>query len=159
MRTLKIVVALLVVVAGLAGCSLFGGGGSSQDEQIQQYLDENAQFTVFLRDDVTDAQRKDVEAALRALPDVAEVAYEDKAAAFQRFAQLYSAEPDLVSQVSKDALPESFRVRMADNAAIRKVRAEDTVKNLPGVNKTVFTCTTVQECREFYAKKPSPQPS
>lgn len=156
---MQIVVAVLLAVAGLAGCSLFGDGAPTQDEQIQKILDENAQFTVFLRDDATEAQRKDVEAALRALPGVTEVSFENQDAAYQRMTELFSANPTFVAEVSKDALPESFEVKMTDIAAVRKIRDEGAVGKLPGVDRPVFTCLDVEECKKRYAPRPSGSPS
>ena len=161
MRTLKIVVALLLAATGLTGCSLFGhDSGQPGDEQIQKILDENASFTVFLRNDATEAQRKDVEAALRALPGFTGVTYLDHDAPYQRMKQLFSAEPSQMPQIDPEHLPESFEVSMTNIAAVRKVRDNDsTVKNLPGVQDVIFTCTTVQECREKYSSRPTAPPS
>jgi cell division transport system permease protein len=160
-RTVKIFVALLLAVTGLAGCGLFGQDpGPSEDEQIQKILDENAMFTVFLDSEATDAQRRDVEASLRALPGFTGLTFTDHDGAYERFQQMYSAEPDSMPEIEPEVLPESFEVRMTDIAAVQKVRDdESTVKNLPGVRDVVFTCTTVQECREKYSPRPTAPPS
>jgi cell division transport system permease protein len=158
-RTLKIVVAVLLVVAGLAGCSLFGHDEPTKEDQLQKVLDDNAQFTVFLRDDATEAQRKDVEAALRALPGVTEVSFENHDEAYRRMTELFSADPTFVAGVEPEALPESFKVKATDVAAIRKIRDEGTVSKLPGVNKPVFTCLDVEECKRMYSPRPSGSPA
>ncbi|AEV86786.1 hypothetical protein ACWT_5768 [Actinoplanes sp. SE50] len=158
-RTVKIIVALLLLVAGSAGCSLFGDDAPTRDEQIQKILDENAEFTVFLRDDATDAQRNDVEAALRALPGVTEVSYVNRDEAYQQMTKLFSADPASVADVSRDALPESFKVKMSDIAAVRQIRDEGTVGKLPGVERAVFTCLDVQECKKMSTPGPTGSPS
>jgi cell division transport system permease protein len=160
-RTLKIVVAVLLAVAGLTGCGLFGGdSGPSQDEQIQKILDENASFTVFLHSDATEAQRKDVEAALRALPGFTGVTFVDHDAAYQRMEQMFSAEPEQLPEIEPEVLPESFEVDMTDIAAVQEVRDDDsTVKTLPGVQEVIFPCTTVPECRAKYTPRPTAPPS
>jgi cell division protein FtsX len=160
-RTLKIVLVLLLAVAGVTGCSLFGGDpGPSEDEKIQQILDESASFTVFLSDDATGAQRDGVEAALRALPGFTGLTFTDHDGAYGRFKQMFSASPDQMPEIEPEVLPESFEVTMTDIAAVRKVRDnEGTVKDLPGVRELVFTCTTVAECREKFSPKPTAPPS
>ncbi|WP_328473116.1 permease-like cell division protein FtsX [Actinoplanes sp. NBC_00393] len=160
MRTLKIFVVLLLAVAGLAGCGLLGqDSGPSEDEQIQKILDENAMFTVFLDSEATEAQRRDVEAFLRALPGFTGLTFTDHDGAYEKFKQVFSAPPDSTLPIGPEALPESFEVRMTDIAAVRKVRDEGVVKNLPGVRDVVVACTTVQECREKYSPRPTAPPS
>lgn len=161
MRTLRIIVALLLAVAGLSGCSLIGDdAGPSEDERIQQILDENASFSVFLTTDATEAQRTDVGAALRKLPGSTAVTYVDQDDAYQRMKQLFSAEPSRMPRIEPEYLPESFEVRMTDIAAVRKARdSESTLKSLPGVQDVVFPCTTVAECREKHSPRPTAPPS
>jgi len=160
-RTLKIVVVLLLAVAGVAGCGLFGHDPVlSEDEQIQKILDDNASFSVLLNADATAAQRQDVEAALRALPGFTGLTFTDHDAAYERMRQMFSAEPSRRPQIEPADLPESFEVRMADIAAVQKVRDDEgSVKNRPGVNDVVFPCTTVAECRQKYSSKPASSPT
>jgi cell division transport system permease protein len=160
-RTLKIVVALLLAVAGPAGCGLLGDDpGQREDEQIQRILDEEASFTVLLSTDATEAQRKDVEAALRALPGFTDITYSDQEATYRRMKQFFSAQPSLMEQLEPENLPASFEVGMTDIAAVRKVRDnESTVRDLPGVEDVTFPCTTVRECRETHSPRPTASPS
>ncbi|MEU4220456.1 permease-like cell division protein FtsX [Actinoplanes sp. NPDC026623] len=161
MRTLKIIVALLVAAAGLTACGLFGDdSGRSQDEQIQQILDENASFTVFLRDDSTKQQHDEVEAALRALPGFTGIVFEDHDAAYRKFQKAFSPMPTAFEDIDPQILPESFEVSMSDIAAVRKVRdTKSTVQSLPGVQDVTFPCLTVRECREMHSPKPTAPPS
>lgn len=161
MRTLKIVVALLLAAVGLVGCGVFGNDPDrSSDERIQQILDENASFTVLLRADVTEAQRRDVEAALRAVPGFKGVTFLDHEAAYRRMREAFSADPSRMPQIEANYLPESFEVSMVDNAAVQRARDDaGTVKNLPGVQDVVFRCTTVPECRAKYSPRPTASPS
>jgi cell division transport system permease protein len=157
----KIVVALLLAVAGLAGCAVFGDDpGPTQDEQIQKILDSYASFTVFLADDATDAEHNDIEAALRALPGTTGVTFSNHDAAYRRMQQLFSAEPSRMPRIDPEYLPETFEVRMTDIAAVQRIRDnESTVKNLPGVQDVIFPCTTVRECREQHSPRPTASPS
>jgi cell division transport system permease protein len=158
-RTLKIVVVLLLALAGPAGCGLLGSG-PSEDEQIQKILDENASFSLFLSTDATAAQRTTIEAALKALPGAITVTYYDRDAAYERMKQLFSAEPSRMPQIEPEYLPESFEVAMTDIAAVRSARKDEIqLKSLPGVQEVVFPCTTVRECREKRSPKPTAPPS
>jgi FtsX-like permease family protein len=160
-RTFKIVVVLLLAVGGSAGCGLFGDdAGPSRDEQIQQILDENASFSVILKNEATPAQRAEVETALRALPGFTELTFTDKQAAYEKMHQMFSADPSNVAGLGPENLPESFEVRMTDIAAVRKLRDDERpVKSLSGVDQLVFTCLTVAECKDKYSPKPTAPPS
>lgn len=161
MRTLKIVLVLLFAVAGVTGCSLFGGGsGPSEDEKLQKILDENASFSLFLSEGATAAQRDGVEAALRALPGFTGLTFTDHEGAYRKMKQMFSADPERMPEIEPEVLPESFEVTMTDIAAVQKVRDDQSaLQNLPGVQEVVFVCTTVPECREKYSPKPTAPPS
>jgi cell division transport system permease protein len=158
---LKIGFVLVLAVAALAACGLFGhNSGRSSDEEIQKILDGTASFVVFLSYDTTEAQRTDVEAALRALPEVTGVTFVDHDAAYRRMKQLYSAEPSEMPQIKAEDLPESFEVTMTNFAAVRKIRdSNTTVAKLPGVQRVIYPCTTVPECRTKFANHPVTLPS
>ena len=160
MRSLKIVVVLLFAVSGLAGCGLLGHDGRSADQEIQQILDDDAMFTVLLRQDATDAQRTRAEAALRALPGFTGIKLIDRDTAYARMKQAYSAQPSFFDKIQPENFPESFEVRMKDITAVRSLRDDDrAVRDLPGVDRVVFPCTTPVECRQKYQPKPTAPPS
>lgn len=161
MRTLKIVVALFFATAALTACGLFGGDpGPSQNEQLQRILDGNASFSVLLRTDVTDAQRTNVEAALRALPGATGVTYVGHDAAYQKMKEAFSDEPSKMPRLDPSMLPETFDVKMTDIAAVRKIHDNQAaVTDLPGVNDVFFTCLTVPECRAKFSPQPSSPPA
>jgi cell division transport system permease protein len=160
-RTVKIAFALLLVVAGLTGCGLFGhDSGMSEDEKLQKILDDYASFSVFLTPEATDAQRQDVEAALRALPGFTGLTFTDHEGAYQRMKQMFSAAPERMPEIEPEVLPESFEVTMTDIAAVQKVRDNEAeLKKLPGVQEISITCTTVQECRAKLSPKPTAPPT
>jgi len=63
---------------------------------------------------VTAAQRDQIKTDLESLrPLVQEIFYESKADAYARFKEQFANSP-IVSNVSEDALPESFRVKLSD---------------------------------------------
>jgi cell division transport system permease protein len=62
---------------------------------------------------VTAAQRAEIEADLKALPEVDQVFYESQADAFVRFKEQFKNSA-IVNNVTADQLPESFRVKLKD---------------------------------------------
>jgi cell division transport system permease protein len=90
---------------------------------------------VFLRTDVSDAQRTALNQQLDGSPDVRQKRYETREQAFERFKVLWRDDPDFVKSVGPEALPESFRFRMAEPPHYPVLLAE--LKNEPGVQDVV----------------------
>jgi cell division transport system permease protein len=161
MRALSIIAVAVLLLAGLSGCTLIQGE-DSEEQRLEKLLDEEAEVSVFLKDDVTAQQKIDIEARLRALPDVKELVFETRAEAYEKFKRLWASEsPEFVEKVSPESLPESFRVKFVDQAAVRKVRdtpVNAELKALPGVYDLAFRCTTLPECKEDMAKLHSKSP-
>lgn len=63
---------------------------------------------------VSAGERADIERELRASPQVERVYYESQQEAYQRFAESFERQPDLIRGISETALPESFRVKLGD---------------------------------------------
>jgi len=63
---------------------------------------------------VTEEQRRAIGDDLRALPQVQEVFYESQQEAYERFREQFADSPDLIENVTADALPESYRVKLRD---------------------------------------------
>lgn len=72
---------------------------------------------IFLRVDITDRQRRELDATLRSDRSVRGVRFESRQQAYARFKQIYADVPDLVGAVKVDQLPESFRVTLAEPSA------------------------------------------
>jgi cell division transport system permease protein len=161
MRALSIIAVAVLLLVGLSGCTLVEGK-DSEEQKLEKLLNEEAEVSVFLKDDVTAQQKIDIEARLRALPDVKELVFETKAEAYAKFKQLWASEsPEFVEKVSPDALPESFRVRFVDQDAVRRLRdtaVKAELEALPGVDNLAFRCTTLQECKKDVAELPSKSP-
>jgi cell division transport system permease protein len=94
---------------------------------------------------VTQEQRDQISKDLATTPQVEKVYYESKEAAFTRFKEQFKESPDLVANVSADALPESFRVKLKDPSQFEVVASAfqdrpgvDTVQDLKKVLDPVF---------------------
>jgi cell division transport system permease protein len=89
---------------------------------------------------LTDEERRAVGDQLRALPQVAQVYYESQQDAYGRFKREFAGSPDLVNNVSPDALPESYRVKLKDPTQFEVIAT--ALRDQPGVDQ-------VQDMKEF----------
>jgi cell division transport system permease protein len=145
---------IVAVALLLAGCT----SADEKDEgRLEQRVESDTWFTVFLTEAVTAPEKTAVEKHLRDLPDVTDVVFEDHAAAFERMKELYAGSGESMPAIAPELLPESFIVTMTDQAALRTLRGSPTVgeiEKLPGVRRVVIRCSTAADCRTA-----GPQPS
>ncbi len=85
-----------------------------QDDQMKTYYYGEIEVSIFLREDVSDAQRAAITQAIDTNPLVASKKYETREQAFEKFKVLWRDSPDFVKSVGPDSLPESFRVKLKD---------------------------------------------
>jgi cell division transport system permease protein len=124
-RNLTMTIAVVVTVA--ISLALFGSGLliRKQVETMKDFWYDKVEVSVYLCGElsqapncagqaVTDGQRAEIEADLRALPEVDEVFYESQQDAYEHFQEQFADSPDLVENVTADVLPESFRVKLDD---------------------------------------------
>jgi cell division transport system permease protein len=95
------------------------------------------EIAVFLRHDVTDRQRADLDESLRSDPRVRQVRFETREAAYEKFKQMYRDAPDLVAAVKPAQLPESFRVTLAERE--ERLPMQEELQRRPGVEIVVGT--------------------
>ncbi|WNM40994.1 permease-like cell division protein FtsX [Micromonospora halotolerans] len=111
-RNVTMTLAMIITMA----VSLFMLGGSGLLYQkvgdMKDLYYENVEVSIFLKTDVNEQQRTDLETKLKADPLIKEVTYVDKTEAYKRFQQMYADAPDLVNAVKPDQLPESFRLTL-----------------------------------------------
>jgi len=82
--------------------------------------------------DVTSGQRTQLLNDLQGTPLVQRVYYESREQAFAHFKEQFKDSPDLVANVSPDALPESLRVKLKDPTKYEVVASE--YRDRPGVD-------------------------
>ncbi|MDT4994531.1 MAG: cell division transport system permease protein [Actinoplanes sp.] len=85
-----------------------------QVDRMQGYYYGKIEVSIFLRTDVTDAQRTAINAAIDSSPLVASKIYETQAQAFAKFQELWKDSPEFVKSVGPESLPESYRVKLKD---------------------------------------------
>nr|WP_296067364.1 permease-like cell division protein FtsX [uncultured Actinoplanes sp.] len=85
-----------------------------QVDQMKNYYYGEIEVSIFLRTDVTDAQRQAIDQAITTNALVSEKTYETREEAFNRFKELWQDSPDFVKSIGPNSLPESFRVKLKD---------------------------------------------
>jgi cell division transport system permease protein len=85
-----------------------------QVDRMKDFYYGEIEVSIFLRDDVTDAQRSALDQAIDANPLVQSKTYESKDQALEKFKQLWKDSPEFINSVGPDSLPESFRVKLKD---------------------------------------------
>jgi cell division transport system permease protein len=85
-----------------------------QVDQMKNFYYGEIEVSIFLRSDVTDAQRSAIDSAISANPLVAQKTYETREEALERFEQLWKDLPEFVKSVGPNSLPESFRDKLKD---------------------------------------------
>ena len=103
--------------------------------EIRDIFYTQIEISIFLDEEVTDPQRQEVNRVLGGLPLVETVVYESKAEAYRRFQLQFQDQPDLLANVTQEALPESYRVKLTDPTQYDVVAG--AVNGLPGVGEVV----------------------
>ena len=85
-----------------------------QVDQMKNFYYGEIEVSIFLRDDVTEAQRTAINQAIDGNPLVQSKTYETREQAFEKFKVLWRDSPDFINSVGPDSLPESFRVKLKD---------------------------------------------
>ncbi|WP_406037650.1 permease-like cell division protein FtsX [Micromonospora sp. NBC_00898] len=134
-RNVTMTIAMIITLA----VSLFMLGGSGLLFQkvgdMKDLYYENIQVSIFLKTDVNEQQRNDLDAKLKGDPLVKEVVYVNKDEAYKRFQEMYQDAPDLVNAVKADQLPESFRLKLVNPEQYKKIY--DQYKDTEGVDEIV----------------------
>jgi cell division transport system permease protein len=106
-----------------------------QVDRMKTFYYGEIEVSIFLSEDVTDAQRTSLDAALQSNPLVLQKTYESRQQAFDKFKELWADSPDLVQAVQPNQLPESFRVKLKDPEQY-KIFA-DQIKDQQGIQDIV----------------------
>jgi cell division transport system permease protein len=106
-----------------------------QVDQMKTYYYGEIQVSIFLREDVSEAQRTAINQAIDGDPLVLSKTYETRAEAFEKFKILWRDSPDFVKSVGPDSLPESFRVKLKDPEQYQAFA--ENIKGLPGIQDIV----------------------
>ena len=147
-RNLTMTVALVVVVA--ISLSLLGTGllFVKQVDDTRTYWQGKVQLSIYLctttsvspqcrqNGPATQAEKTQIAADLRALPQVQHVYYESQAQAYAHFKQDFSRDRSFTNLVTPSELPDSFQVKLANSQADYNIVA-GAVQGSPGVDQVV----------------------
>jgi cell division transport system permease protein len=145
-------VAFAAVSTAFIALFLLGGAllVSREVGLLIQQTEANVEVSVFLRDDISPTQQQRLNELLNEMPEVALVRYESKEEAYQRFQDIFSNQQDLVQNVTPDALPASFRVKLNNPEQFEVVRARlageagiDNIVDQRNILKRLFAVTRV----------------
>ena len=141
-RNLTMTIAVVVTVA--ISLALFGSGLliRRQADVMKSFWYDKVEVSVYLcgagsteatcsGDPITQTERDALLVDLKALPEVETVFYESQAMAYQVFREQFKDSPDLLDNVTVEALPESFRVKLKDPTQFEVVASE--FQSQPGV--------------------------
>ncbi|AGZ39459.1 permease-like cell division protein FtsX [Actinoplanes friuliensis] len=106
-----------------------------QVDQMKSYYYGEIEVSIFLREDVTEAQRAAITQAIDTNGLVQSKTYETRAQAFEKFKVLWRDSPDFVKSVGPDSLPESFRVKLKDPEQYQAFAEQ--IQGLPGIQDIV----------------------
>jgi cell division transport system permease protein len=136
---------LAVIVTMWVSLTLFGAGLMTA-QQVDRFKDDwydRVEISVFLcvpdsrggncqaGESVTEAQRTEIEAALRSNPEVAEVFYETKEQAYAQFREYYANNDPILKATTVDKMQDSFRVKLKNAEEYQGVVS--AVSGMPGV--------------------------
>jgi cell division transport system permease protein len=139
--TIAVVLTVAISLAGLGVAWLM----REQVNTMKDFWFGKIEVSVFLQDGITQPDRDAIRSELQNLPQVETVYYESKDQAYERFKQQFAQEKQLVANTDRDALPESFRVKLYDPkkygivaSAVSQMPGVDQVADVNGALKKVF---------------------
>ncbi|HVE74859.1 MAG TPA: permease-like cell division protein FtsX [Mycobacteriales bacterium] len=143
-RNLTMTIAVVVTVA--ISLALFGAGLLIREQvsTMKDFWYDKVEVSVYLCGEasqaascsggaITEDQRNQLLDDLENTPLVERVFYESQQQAYERFKDQFKESPDLVANVSADALPESFRIKLTDPTQFEVVAS--AFRDRPGVEE------------------------
>lgn len=134
-RNLTMTIAVIVTAA--VSLTLFGLSlmVRNQVNLMKGFWTGKIEVSIYLKNDVTQAQRDQLRSELDAMPEVERVLFESREEAYERFREQFKDTPELVENTSPDVLPESFRVKLKDPEKFDVVAS--AFADRPGVDDVV----------------------
>lgn len=133
---------LLLTLAAIstAALSLFllGGvmvGGKIIDKMLTSW-EGKVELNVFLREEITPEQSKELGSAISSMPEVAKVFYESKDQAFNEYKKMFEDTPAIWQNVDPNALPASYRIKLKDPNTAQAVASR--LEGRPGVDEVQY---------------------
>lgn len=103
----------------------------------------------FVADDATDVETAQIDAQLRNIPDVIDVKFVTKEAAYEEQLQEFGVEQDLFDGVIENPLPHSYRISVGNleqfQITLQKIKAIDNISGVRESQEVVNQITTMQK--------------
>lgn len=132
----NVTMTVAVVVTVMISLTLLGASMLTTriaNRMHQKYFNQ-LEVAVYLRNDVTQAQRETLNQQLSDDPRVEQVAYVSKEEAYEKFKEEFIDSPDLIQSISgPNVLPESFQVKLRDPKQYEDVASK--YGQAPGVDQ------------------------
>jgi cell division transport system permease protein len=93
----------------------------------------DVEVSIFLLDEIGEAQRQSLQQELMEHPVVETVIYESKEQAYEHFVEIFADDPVLIESVTPEILPASFRVKLVDPEQYAVI--ESQFATYPGVDE------------------------
>jgi cell division transport system permease protein len=119
-----------------------------QVDQMKSYYYGEIEVSIFLKTDVTDAQRQAINSAISQSPLVKSTTYETKEEAFKRFQELWQDSPDFVKSIGPNSLPESFRVKLKDPEKYKTFA--DQIQGMQGIQDIIDQRTLLDKVFKIF---------
>lgn len=94
------------------------------------------EISAYLRDDATQGEISSLTEEISQMPEVQDVTYVSKDAAFEEFKEMYETQPEFYENLPEDALPASLRIKLGDANDTEEVAA--AIEGAPGVKDVRF---------------------
>jgi len=121
-------ISLLLLGVVMLGGDVLHGMVSSWEGKVE--------LNVFLRDEITPEQTKQLGADISGMPEVRKAYYESKDQAFQEYKRMFKDSPGITENVDPAALPSSYRIKLNDPSRAEAVASR--LQGRPGVEDVRF---------------------
>jgi cell division transport system permease protein len=101
-------------------------------------LRSDVQLFIYMNPGVTQEQIDSIQNELDQSPQVQEVEFYDKDRSFDEFKRLFKDQPDLISTITPDDLPQSFRIKPSSTDADVVASLGDAFQSKPGVLRVEY---------------------
>lgn len=147
-RNLSLTLASLLTVAialAFVAVSLLIGTGINESFFG---LRADVQMFVYMNPTASDEQVESVRRSLESNPQVASFEFFDKEASYSEFQRLFNEQQDLVSEITPDDVPQSFRVKPASTDADVVSAVVEDFRSMPGVRTARYAEEYARQIQE-----------
>ena len=121
-------------------------GGEVLTKMVSSW-EGKVELNVFLRDEATPEQERDIKVAAESMPEVSRVYFESKDQAFAEYKRMFNDSPAITENVDPNALPASYRIKLKDPNAAEAVAAR--LQGRPGVDEVQFGGEAMKRLLKF----------